>query len=99
MSARALAILLALFACAPPVLALDRQKAIEIAKKEVGEKCSGDAACTFTAKVEEGKWHVRVDFPKSAASKTKSKPGGHTIFIMNQTGRIVGRVEANKAAK
>ena len=93
MSARSLAVLLALSAWATPVLALDRQKAIEIAKKEVGEKCTGDTACTFTAKVEEGKWHVRVDFPQGAPSKSKSKFRGHTIYIINQTGRIVGRVE------
>ena len=90
---RALVILLALSAWAPAALALDRAKAIEIAKKESGERCAGDAACKFTAKVEEGKWHVRVDFPASASSKSKSKFRGHTIFIMNQTGRIVGRVE------
>jgi hypothetical protein len=86
-------ILAVLCAWAPAALALDRAKAIEIAKKESGERCAGDAACKFTAKVEEGKWHVRVDFPTSSSPKSKSKFRGHTIYIMNQTGRIVGRVE------
>ena len=86
-------ILAVLCAWAPAALALDRAKAIEVAKKESGERCAGDAACKFTAKVEEGKWHVRVDFPTSAPSKSKSKFRGHTIYIINQTGRIVGRVE------
>ena len=90
---RALVILAVLCAWAPAALALDRAKAIEVAKKEAGERCAGDAACTFTAKVEEGKWHVRVDFPKGAPSKSKSKFRGHTIYIINQSGRIVGRVE------
>ena len=78
---------------APPAAALDRVGAIDVARKQVGGKCSADAACTFTAKVEEGKWHVRVDFLKDKA--TRGKPGfrGHTIFIINQTGRVVGRVE------
>jgi hypothetical protein len=93
---RALVILVALCAWASPAAALDRAKAIEVAKKEAGERCAGDAACTFTAKVEEGKWHVRVDFPKGAESKSKTKFHGHTIYIINQTGRIVGRVEAKK---
>jgi hypothetical protein len=92
---RALVILAALCAWASPAAALDRAKAIEVAKKEAGEKCAGDAACTFTAKVEEGKWHVRVDFPKDAASK-KTNFRGHTIFIINQMGKIVGRIEAKK---
>ena len=84
---------MAVISWAPPASALDRVRAIEVAKQQVGDKCSADAACTFTAKVEEGKWHVRVDFPKDAA--TKGKPGfrGHTIFIINQAGRVVGRVE------
>ena len=88
-----LVILAVLCAWAPAALALDRAKAIEVAKKEAGSRCAGDAACKFTAKVEEGKWHVRVDFPNSAPSKSTSKFRGHTIFIINQTGRIVGRVE------
>ena len=73
--------------------ALDRVGAIDVAKQQVGDKCSADAACTFTAKVEEGKWHVRVDFPKGAATRGKPTFRGHAIFIINQTGKIVGRVE------
>lgn len=77
---------------APPAAALDRAGAIEAAKREAGDRCSADAACTFTAKVEEGKWHVRVDFPRDKTSR-KTKFSGHTIYIINQTGKIVGRVE------
>ena len=81
------------FAWTQSAAALDRVRAIEVAKQQVGDKCSADAACTFTAKVEEGKWHVRVDFPKVAATRGKPTFRGHTIFIINQTGKIVGRVE------
>ena len=76
---------------AAPATALDRVGAIEVAKREVGGKCTGEAACEFNAKVEEGKWHVRVDFPQGKARKAGF--GGHTIFIINQSGRVVGRVE------
>ena len=88
--------LIGLAAWALPAAALDRVGAIDAAKKQVGDRCSGEAACTFTAKVEEGKWHVRVDFPKSAANQKKSKFRDHTIFIINQTGRVVGRIEGRK---
>jgi hypothetical protein len=76
-----------------PAAALDRVGAIEVAKREAGPRCSADAACTFTAKVEEGKWHVRVDFPRDKTPQ-KAKLSGHTIYIINQTGKIVGRVES-----
>jgi len=80
-------------ACAwtPSAAALDRVRAIEVAKKEVGDKCKADAACTFTAKAEGNKWHVRVDFPRAAKSKASHRD--HAIFILGPTGRIVGRIE------
>ena len=75
----------------PPAAALDRARAIEVAKKEVGDKCKADAACTFTAKAEGKQWHVRVDFPRAARAKASHRD--HAIFIIGPTGRIVGRIE------
>ena len=69
---------------APCAAALDRDGAIEAAKRQVKGKCDSTAPCTFTATTAEGKWHVRVDFPK---------PGRHAIFIIDQSGRVVGRLE------
>ena len=85
------AILLALCSWVPNAAALDRQGAIEAAKREVGDKCKGDAACTFTAKAEGKEWHVRVDFPKPP--KAKASHRDHAIFIIGPTGKIIGRVE------
>ena len=79
---------------APSAAALDRVRAIEVAKKEVGDRCKGDAACTFTAKAEGNKWHVRVDFPRKAGTKATHRD--HSIFILGPTGRIVGRIEGKK---
>jgi hypothetical protein len=76
---------------ASPADALDRVRAIEVAKREAGEKCKTEAACTFTAKAEGKQWHVRVDFPRAA--KAKSSHRDHAIFIIGPTGKIVGRVE------
>ena len=83
--------MIALIAWAPGAAALDRAGAIEAAKREVGEKCKGEAACTFTAKAEGKQWHVRVDFPKSPKAKPSHRD--HAIFIIGPTGKIVGRVE------
>ena len=75
----------------PSAEALDRVGAIDVARKEVGEKCKADAACTFTAKAEGKQWHVRVDFPRAARAKRSHRD--HAIFIIGPTGRIVGRIE------
>jgi len=69
---------------APCAAALDRDGAIEVAKRQVKGKCDSTTPCTFTATIAEGKWHVRVDFPK---------PGRHAIFIIDQGGKVVGRLE------
>ena len=69
---------------APWAAALDRDGAIEAAKRQVKGKCNSTTPCTFTATTAEGKWHVRVDFPK---------PGRHAIFIIDQGGKVVGRLE------
>jgi hypothetical protein len=90
----AAAALAACCAWAPPAAALDRVRAIEVAKKEVGDKCKAEAACTFTAKAEGNKWHVRVDFPRKAGTKATHRD--HSIFILGPTGRIVGRIEGKK---
>ena len=78
-------------AWAAPAAALDRVGAIEAAKKEAGDKCKGEAACTFTAKAEGKQWHVRVDIPKPAQAKASHRD--HAIYIIGPTGKIVGRVE------
>jgi hypothetical protein len=63
--------------------ALDREAAIEAAKRQVKGKCATASPCRFSARMEQDKWFVRVEFPG----------GGHAIFILNQSGKIVGRVE------
>src|SRR5207249_1339674 len=70
---------------APWAAALDRDGAIEVAKRQVRGKCDSTTPCTFTATTAEGKWHVRVDFPKLNAPQGKplSYPGGHAIFIID----------------
>ena len=78
-------------AWAVPAAALDRAGALEVARKEAGEKCKGDKVCTFTAKAEGKQWHVRVDFPKAAKAKPSNRD--HAIYIIGPTGKIVGRVE------
>jgi hypothetical protein len=67
-----------------PAAALDRGGAIEAAKREMKSRCTAEAPCTFTARVEKDKWYVRVEF---------AKRGGHAILIFNQTGKVIGRVE------
>ena len=79
------------FAWAAPAAALDRVGAIDVARKEAGERCKGDKVCTFTAKAEGKQWHVRVDFPKAAKAKPSHRD--HAIYIIGPTGKIVGRVE------
>ena len=80
---------------APWAAALDRDGAIEVAKRQVKGKCDSTTPCTFTATTAEGKWHVRVDFAKPDAPQGMplSRPGGHAIFIIDQSGRVVGRLE------
>ncbi len=94
---RALAVIMALV-LAPWALcaaALDREAAIDVAKRQVKNKCSSTTPCNFTAKVEKDKWYVRVEFTKrnSPQEKPFSYPGGHAIFIINQSGKVVGRLE------
>jgi hypothetical protein len=85
------ALIVASCAWTPSAAALDRVRAIEVARKEVGDKCKADTACTFTAKAEGKQWHVRVDFPRAARSKASHRD--HAIFIIGPTGKIVGRIE------
>jgi hypothetical protein len=74
-------------------LALDREGAIEAAKRQTKEKCGSFTPCTFTAKMENNKWFVRVQFTKRNSVEEKASPGGHAIFIFDQTGKVVGRME------
>lgn len=73
---------LALAGWAVSAAALDREGAIEAAKRQFKTRCTSETPCKFTAKVEKDKWYVRVEFTE-----------GHAILILNQTGKVVGRVE------
>jgi len=77
------------------VSALDRAGAIDAAKRQVKERCTAETPCTFDAKPHEGSWHVRVQFTKrtSPHEKPVPYPGGHAIFIFNQSGKVIGRME------
>jgi hypothetical protein len=77
------------------VSALDRSGAIDVAKRQLKGRCTAETPCTFDAKVQEGSWHVRVQFTKrnSPQEKPFPYPGGHAIFIVNQSGKVVGRME------
>ena len=77
------------------VFALDRVGAIDAAKRQVRNKCTDETPCTFTAKLESNKWYVRVEFTKRAAPQAKPLPyrGGHAIFVFDQSGKVVGRIE------
>ena len=90
---RAMMVALALWASSAS--ALDRTGAIDAAKRQVKDRCTTEAPCTFDAKAQEGNWHVRVQFtkPKSPGHKAPSYPGGHAIFIINQSGKVIGRME------
>ncbi len=85
-----LIVALALAVATSNAAALDRVRAIETAKGALGEQCAAEGACTFDATRVEGKWRVRVDFAKRAG-KTKAKPSP-AIFLINDAGRIVGRI-------
>jgi len=69
---------------APYVAALDREGAVDAAKRQLKSKCTAATPCTFSAKAEGAKWYVRVEF---------TKRNGHAILIFDQTGKLVGRVE------
>lgn len=75
--------------------ALDREGAIDVAKRQVRSKCSAATPCTFSAKSEKNKWYVRVEFTKrnSPQDKPSSYPGGHAIFVIDQSGKVVGRIQ------
>jgi hypothetical protein len=77
-----------------PAAALDRNGAIDAAKRQVKDRCTAATFCTFTARQEKDKWHVRVDFNKpNTPDKPGAASGGHAIFILDATGRVIGRVE------
>src|SRR5512147_3101618 len=52
-------------------LALDRQGAIDVAKRQVKSKCKSVTLCTFNARVENNKWYVRVDFATDDSPQDK----------------------------
>lgn len=78
-----------------PAAALDRDGAIEAAKRQVKPKCTSEAPCKFTAKLEKDKWYVRVEFTQrnSPEEKPAPYPGAHAIFVFNHAGKVVGRIE------
>ena len=75
--------------------ALDRAGAIDVAKRQVEGRCTTTTPCTFDANAHEGNWHVRVQFTKRNGPQEKPLPypGGHAVFIINQTGKVIGRME------
>jgi len=79
----------------PWVAALDRVGAIDAARKQVKHKCTDATPCKFTATQEGNRWQVRVEFTRRASPEAKPMPykGGHAIFVFDQGGRVVGRVE------
>ena len=76
--------------------ALDRSGAIDVAKRQVKGQCTLEAPCTFNATLHEGNWHVRIQFTKRNSPKEKPfpNPEGHAILIINQTGKVIGRMES-----
>lgn len=89
------AVVLASWAC--PAAALDRAGAINAAKRQVARKCTEMTPCIYTAKLEGNKWYVRVQFTRrrSPQDEPYTYPGGHAMFIINHSGKVVGRVEGN----
>ena len=79
----------------PSAFALDRVGAIEAARKQVKHKCTDETPCTFTATPEGNRWQVRVEFTRRATPQDKPMPykGGHAIFVLDQSGSVVGRIE------
>jgi hypothetical protein len=67
---------------APSAAALDRAGALEVAKREMKGKCTTATSCKFDARIDSNRWYVRVEYP-----------GGHAIYVINQGGKIVGRIE------
>ena len=74
--------------------ALDRQGAVDAAKRQLKSKCNSYTPCTFNAKAEGDKWYVRAEFTRrnSLEEKAVPYPGGRAILIFDQTGKLVGRV-------
>jgi hypothetical protein len=84
-----------LLSWASAAFALDKSGAIDVAKSQLKSRCSTDTPCTFDAKANEGNWHVRVQFTKrnSPQEKPLPYPGGHTILIVNQSGKVIGEMK------
>jgi hypothetical protein len=78
-----------------PAAALDREGAIEAARGQMRGKCSPATPCTFTARLDNKRWYVHVEFTtrKSPQDKPAPHPGGHAILVIDQSGKVVGRME------
>jgi hypothetical protein len=81
--------------------ALDKDAAIDVAKARLKDKCGSTTSCTFTAKAEKDKWHVRADFAKAGSpqGKPSAYAGGHAVFIIDQSGKVIGQVEGAGARR
>ena len=77
--------------------ALDRAGAVDAARRQVTKRCTAMTPCIYSAKPEENKWYVRVQFTKrkSPLEEPFTYPGGQAMFIVNQSGKVVGRIEGN----
>jgi hypothetical protein len=89
------AIAAALASWAPLAAALDRDGAVDAAKRQLKSKCNSYTPCTFSAKPEGDKWYVRAEFTRRSSLEERAAPypGGHAILIFDQSGKLVGRVE------
>jgi len=91
----ALPVALVLASWAMQASALDRDGAVDAAKRQLKNKCTGMTPCTFDAKADSGKWYVRVQFTKRSSLEERAVPypGGNAILIFDQTGKLVGSIE------
>jgi hypothetical protein len=90
MSQRLIGIVASLAASLALAAALDKNAAIDVAKRQVKGRCSDAAPCAYTAERQGSLWKVRVQFTER---KPDQKAPGHAIFIIDQNGKIIGRVE------
>lgn len=77
--------------------ALDRAGAIDAAKRQVARRCSEMTPCIYSAKAEGNKWYVRVQFTRrrSPLDEPYTYTGGQTMFIINQAGKVIGKIEGH----
>lgn len=86
-----------LAAWALSAVALDRAGAIDAAKRQVTKRCTAMTPCIYAAKAEGNKWYVRVQFTKRKSPREEpyTYAGGQAMFIINQSGKVIGKIEGN----